>query len=400
MFMNYMDYSADECFNIFTAGQVVRMDAALHTQRASLLASDGLVPAGGSPGPDLWMKDVSDDFGAEPDPSAQPMYISDDIWVRNTNDGIANQDHQNPEYRVPGGPPNYVYVRVRNRGCSGTASGTLYLYWAKASSGLAWPDPWDGSVTSPVLMGQPIGNQPVTVPAGGDDILEFSWSPPNPADYAMFGADQGHFCLLARIQTSASAPYGITFPETSNLYTNVQNNNNIVWKNVTVVDDIPGTGRTSGIILANYTKEIERMNLIFTLSEKNGKSIFDWGRVYVDLHEDLLKRMHENENVGVRRVDDNSWQILSAGARIGVFELKPGALYGVQVRFVAHHKAPFGVYVLTLDMTQRTTAGKVIGGQRFVIKTQPDYRNIAGVNPPNPATNPAAPHSPCGCGGK
>jgi hypothetical protein len=101
MFMNYMDYSADECFNMFTVGQVERMDAALHTQRASLLASDGLVPAGGSPGPDLWMKDVSDDFGAEPDPSTQPMYISDDIWVRNSNDGMLNQDHQNPEYRVP-----------------------------------------------------------------------------------------------------------------------------------------------------------------------------------------------------------------------------------------------------------------------------------------------------------
>lgn len=37
MFMNYMDYSADECFNMFTALQVERIDAALHTQRMSLL---------------------------------------------------------------------------------------------------------------------------------------------------------------------------------------------------------------------------------------------------------------------------------------------------------------------------------------------------------------------------
>ena len=100
---------------MFTAGQSVRMDATLHTARASLLASDGLVPPTAVAGSDLWSKDVSDDFGAEPDTSAQPMYISDDIWVRNANDGIANQDHQNPEY---GSGTTFVYVRVRNRGCT------------------------------------------------------------------------------------------------------------------------------------------------------------------------------------------------------------------------------------------------------------------------------------------
>ncbi len=139
MFMNYMDYTDDHCMNMFTAGQIARMDAALHTTRASILASDSLVPPKGVSEPDLWMKDVSDDFGSEPDSSSQVMYISDDIWVRKSNDGFMNQDHQNPEYRPPGSPSNYVYVRVRNRACSGTASGTLKLYWAKASTGLSWP---------------------------------------------------------------------------------------------------------------------------------------------------------------------------------------------------------------------------------------------------------------------
>lgn len=127
--------------NLFTAGQSARMDAAPHTARSSILASPGLVPPTGVPGPDLWSKDTSDDMGAEPNPSSQPMYISDDIWVRKQNDGLLNQDHQNPEYRTAGGAPDYVYVRVRNRACSGSQSGTVRLYWAKASSGLAWPAP-------------------------------------------------------------------------------------------------------------------------------------------------------------------------------------------------------------------------------------------------------------------
>ncbi len=41
MFMNYMDYCDDHCFNIYTAGQAQRMRAALFTVRTSLLTSDG-----------------------------------------------------------------------------------------------------------------------------------------------------------------------------------------------------------------------------------------------------------------------------------------------------------------------------------------------------------------------
>jgi hypothetical protein len=43
MFMNYMDYSNDNCLSIFTYGQSVRMDSALFNQRASLLTSNGCV---------------------------------------------------------------------------------------------------------------------------------------------------------------------------------------------------------------------------------------------------------------------------------------------------------------------------------------------------------------------
>jgi hypothetical protein len=49
MFMNYMDYSDDACMNIFTLGQSVRMNAALHGPRASLLTSNGCVPIGITP---------------------------------------------------------------------------------------------------------------------------------------------------------------------------------------------------------------------------------------------------------------------------------------------------------------------------------------------------------------
>lgn len=45
MFMNYMDYSNDNCLSIFTFGQSARMDSALFNQRASLLTSIGCNPS-------------------------------------------------------------------------------------------------------------------------------------------------------------------------------------------------------------------------------------------------------------------------------------------------------------------------------------------------------------------
>ncbi len=381
MFMNYMDYTDDVGMNMFTRGQCVRMDATLHTARASLLASDGLVPPGEVTGPDLWSKDVSDDTGAEPDPSTQPMYISDDIWVRNGSDGIANQDHEDPEY---GSAATSVYVRVRNRGCAGNASGTVHLYWAKASTGLSWPTPWDGSVTSPALMGGLIGSLPVSVSARDDEILVFPWSPPNPADYASFGADAGHFCLLSRIETGPGPDYGMTVPETGNLYANVQNNNNIVWKNITVVGETAGGGRLSAAIIANFSAEPYDAHLLFTTPEDEPYSVFDWGQVWLEATGEIRELWSQPgaSFTGVKQLDDVNYLVLRPGASIGPITLRPGDLAALRLRFVPIGKWGYGARILTLDVEQHVER-RVVGGQRFVVKTKPDLR---GVVPDRPMT--------------
>src|SRR5258708_38693084 len=81
---------------------------------------------------DLYIKDTPADTGAEPNPDLGPMWVSEDIWVRqNAISGYQPYAfsvdpawltalvplHQNPEYREPKySKPNYVYERVRNRG--------------------------------------------------------------------------------------------------------------------------------------------------------------------------------------------------------------------------------------------------------------------------------------------
>jgi len=123
-----------------------------------LLLVPGICFAAASPG-DLYIKDTPGDTGIEPDPDPGIMYDSPDIWVRqNAIPGhtpyafsvdpawltAISPLNQNPLYRDPKySRPNYVYVRVRNRG-DVPSSGTerLRVYWAKASTGLSWPSQW------------------------------------------------------------------------------------------------------------------------------------------------------------------------------------------------------------------------------------------------------------------
>lgn len=383
MFMNYMDYVDDAAMFMFTAGQVTRMNATLNTARAALLGSSALVapPAGGS-APDLWMADKPVDIGDEPDTLAAAMWESDDIWVRRQNDGIANQDHESPLHRPAGQPDNYVYVRVRNRSCGGSATGTLKLYWAKASTGLSWPSPWDGSVTSPALMGGVIGSQSVTVAGGGFQIVAFPWAPPDPDDYASFGADAVHFCLLARIETQAAAPFGMTFPETGDLYANVRNNNNVVWKNVSITDADPGAREAAVIVQAPTDAETddERVRLVFDFPRARKRLLpeavpaLEFGRVLVDLGRELFDRWRAAgaEGDGYKHVDDETIEIVEPGAWIGDLELKRGELFVVRVTFEPHdeHQASNDIYFF--DIRQLAVAEesvRLVGGQRFVLKT-------------------------------
>jgi hypothetical protein len=382
MYMNYMDYTDDAGMFMFTQDQAARMNAALMVERANILASDGLIPvAGGPPTPDLWMQDNADDTGAEPDASTNPMWISDDIWVRNAADGLTNQDHQNPN----GEQTNYVYVRVRNRGCAGAAaqSGTLKVYWAKASSSLSWPAPWDGSVAAPALMGGLIGSQAVAVNGGDTEIVQFAWVPPDPSDYAGFGAGKTHFCLLARIETSPTAPFGMTSPETGNLHANVRNNNNIVWKNIAVVDTDGEGARFADVIIGSFDRERRPMRLTFQTPKRRGLTLFDWGHIVVEFRGDELQEWVKNgvKGKGFQRLEDGRLFITRTGAELETPPLRLGAFGTVNVQFVPDGRRASGAQVFELDVIELDTKGTPLGGQRFMLKTMASHVGIISDKP-------------------
>src|SRR5690606_11821510 len=145
---------------------------------------------------DLFSKDRPFDTGDEPNPDAGPMWITEDIWVRQNLDG--GLMHQNPEYKMFS--PNGVYVKITNRGKEPSTCANVSLYFSKASTGLVWPAHWEdyfqGTSAGNILHGDKINT--VFVPAlapGASHIVEIPWFPPNPGD---FDIDVHHFCLLSR----------------------------------------------------------------------------------------------------------------------------------------------------------------------------------------------------------
>lgn len=377
MFCNYMDYVDDDCMVLFTEGQADRMDAALLGPRAAILGSDGLIPPPSVAGADLWSQDQTDDLGDEPNTVTDKMYRTDDIWVRRSNDGFTQQEHQNPQYRSSG-DPNYVYVRVRNRGCSEASSADAKLYWAKASTALGWPAPWDGSVAVPAQMGNPLGTHATgAVSGGGFTILEFPWSPPNPDDYASFGADRGHFCLLSRIETEPTSPFGMTFPEGSGLNTNVRNNNNIVWKNVTVAAETDEGGRMASVSVGNLTARATQNKLVFeALPEGGRETLFDRGTVRVDLGDRLFRSWQQGGSRGkdVESLGRGKVRVRRSGAELTGLRLEPGELATVRVEFEPNQPDRVGARIFKLALEQQTQSDGewgLAGGQTFVLKWAP-----------------------------
>ncbi len=192
------------------------------------------------------------------------MWQSPDIWVRND---LTAGPHQNPEF----GQTNYVHVTVRNRSTVTAFNTPVHVYYANASTGLAWPVDWTliGTVTIPTLAGG--ATTEITVP----------WSPPG----------TGHFCLLSRLVTPQDP---MTFAETASVDFNTRYNNNSVWKNVNVVDLLSARRARVSFIFRNPEDTQLKLKLVFReVPGRQPEPFLRRGEIEVDFGDKLRKRMEE-----------------------------------------------------------------------------------------------------------
>jgi hypothetical protein len=244
--------------------------------------------------------------------------------------------------------------------------------WTAADGYITLKRADDHSVVFPPIY----DTAPLTIPvlqAGESVVTEIPWYPPNPADFSCFGADQGHVCLLARIETSTSGSFGMTFAEGANVGVNVRNNNNIVWKNVTVQDMWPGPLMLAPIWLRNLDpREIIPVRLELRLPPGN-EDITRFGAVLFDLKPDLFARWQQNGAVGqgFERVGQTTLQLFGAGAFVGNIPLRPDEVQQIEVQFRLQQDYPNPqgrTFYVDLDQVA-TVPGKPderVGGQRFV----------------------------------
>ncbi len=331
------------------------------------------------------------DRGEEPAIFNNPLWASEDIWCRNSDDGILVQENQNPI--SDGVNPVYVYVRIRNRGFQNSpqASGNnqVHLYWAKAATALGWPEYWDGTTTEinqgiPVVMGDEVSSSPKQIPvidAAGHTIIKFEWYPPDPSDYETINEQPWHFCLLSRVVSNIDP---MVNEGTTSLYANVKNNNNIVWKNVSVVDMQQLVGNPDGtwddekivganVSVGNISNQVKTYDLEFALPDYCGnKKITDEAEVKITMEEDIWYKWvaggSQAENLVVSRVD--RYQVIVTGNPAKLknlsFAAKERGLIHLSFNYLVENM-PFDPEYEYNVVQRDNSTNEIIGGEVFEI---------------------------------
>jgi subtilisin family serine protease len=338
-----------------------------------------------TPGIDLAMQNSDIDDFSEPDTDTDVPWNSKDIWVRNNNDGDLIAVHQNPEYSPTN--PNYVYVQVTNNSCDvSSGNDTLKLYWSKANTALAWPQHWDGSlfVTDPVtgqqvLMGDEVGE--LTIPSleiGETAVLEFEWNVPNPENYTNINYNPWHFCLLARIESQDDP---MTFTEGSFITDNVTNNNNIAWKNMSVVDIEPNLTAakvTTAVAVGNPTNQTKNYNLeLFKQYNEVGKNIYEEAEITITLDAIALDAWDDGGNLSEHFTatgQNNKLVVQDNEAKLNNLQLAPNQIATISLSFNFLTKEVTDKKKYVYHLVQRdVVTNEIIGGETFEIRKK--YQN-------------------------
>jgi hypothetical protein len=300
-----------------------------------------------SPGTsNVWMKDTWNDTGREPDPATagEAMWRSPYIWVRNSQDValIHQHQHQDPEF----GSTNWIYVKLHNAATT-AQSGTLELYYANASTSLTWPGSWTL-----------IGSVPVSgLVAHGTRVVEQQWT-------SLPG--EGHFCLLARWVSSADP---MATAEGPDIGANVRANNNLVWRNLEIVDLTSDAVEEDWVIVRNSDR---KRSLPITLRigwrpDERRPSFLPVGEVVVSLDTLLMEAWNRGGRQGSGyEPDQQGLRIGRAGAELDQLLLPPGGEGRLFVRMRRLPSTPRRAYWLEVVQLVRDT---VIGGVTYEVRT-------------------------------
>ncbi|MEM9920181.1 MAG: zinc-dependent metalloprotease [Bacteroidota bacterium] len=353
---NIMSYHACQTKK-FEPGQIHRMRFAINLlpHLNQLLGNGTQCPS------DYWMADDNSDNGDEPNDVdhfwKSPAIYSTDGWTG--GNGVLNIMHNS-------GQSVDISVDVKNRGGLINETGVIKLYWAQASAGLGWESPFDGEILP--ACSEPLGGHIATqtlvnIAPGGTHTYTFSWNPPDPDNYINCfgdGWEHRHFCILARIETTDDAPFGMTYFETDDLGDNVRNNNNIVLRNITVYGDgIPGglVGEDPNdqtyvledcFLFGNYTRRaMEDTELMIEFPTRADQELLNYTDISLNQGRQTFNLVRNEQRISSRR-------------------MAPGQVESFCISVRRNRLQPPAGRVFEMNIIQ-TDRGKIVGGENFII---------------------------------
>ena len=301
---------------------------------------------------DVWMRDTWDDTGLEPDPATagEDMWDSPYIWVRTDQDVDRHHlhEHQNPQF----GSTNWIYVKLHNS-FSTVTSGNVEIYWAPASTASLWSGGWT------LLQSIPI----TAFPAHSTEVVEARWD-------NLPGV--GSYCLAAH-WSSTSDPSPLL--ATSDMEPNVRQSNNLVWKNLTIVQLLILSAAVNvrfdvhPAVDAIGDPEMQSTTLVIRSQPYKGKSFFELGQVRVEFDAALLNawRLGGFHGHGYNFGDDGILITAPGGAVFDDILLPSDAVGQMSLEFRRFPSTPVRTYVIDVEQSRRN---RVLGGLRFEVRTR------------------------------
>lgn len=225
------------------------------------------------------------------------------------------------------------------------------------------------------------------IPAGGEAIVKIPWVVPNPDNYTNGeGSDNPwHFCLLSRVNATDDP---LTSPLTSNPNVMVRNNNNLAWKNLTVVDLVADRNYAM-VMIGNPSNKTKKYVLEFHKEiNEGGKPIFKEAEVTLKMDETVFnswkkggkqtqllspvvqkKTIRNFRNRRFTKIEEKEQLIQGDHATLNNLILKPkeSGLITLDFNFLTKeltNKTEFTYHVVQKD----ASTGEIIGGETFVVK--------------------------------
>jgi hypothetical protein len=234
-------------------------------------------------------------------------------------------------------------------------------------------------------------NIPIIKPMG-QDILHFTWIAPDPSNYS-FNNEPFHFCLLARIDHANDPMYNERTTGRWNLGPNVKDNNNIIWKNLSIIDlnplvnnpnggsAIPTT--TANFFVGNTTDSTAAFDFVFeTIPPRNGNDILNDANITITLEDEIWNKWENQgfsgDNVEIIDFEQKQIRINGDPASLTNLSFEENERYQMNLKFNIHSDAfPFEKEYDYIVRQKLSGNGLEVGGEGFKIYPPSRYGIIA-----------------------